>query len=151
MEIRTRQIIGTTAIAGLLMAGGMAGAQAKDGVEDAVDPLTGAVAVDDNGVHGPGHVDLIDQPDDGDAAAAPAAADPAAIPAATEADLELEADMEAELELTKDAEDAAEDAAKDAEDAAAAEDAPAANDDVVPEAPHAEGLDDAPGAADDGL
>lgn len=151
MEHKTRKIAGTVAIAGLLMAGGMAGAQAKDGVEDRIDPLTGAIAVDDHGVHGPGHVDLNDQPDDGDAVAgAPVAAVPEADPAAVP--VQNGDDAEAAEEAAEEAEDEAEDAAKDAEDEAKdAADEADIDDDVVPEPPHTEGLDDAPGAPDDGL
>jgi hypothetical protein len=138
MNKATRKIIGTAAIAGMLMAGGMAAAQA-DGVEDTtVDPVTGAAIVEDNGVHGPGHVDLNDAPDDGDTAVAPAV-DPAAVPADPAADPVLTED---EAEDAKDAADEAEEAAKDAADEAKVEDAGI---------PHAEGLDDAPGAPDDGL
>jgi hypothetical protein len=147
MNKTTRQILGTAAIAGMVMAGGAAAAQADDG--GVVDPVTGAI-IDDNGVHGPGHVDLNDAPDDGDTAVAPAvdpaavpAADPAAEPAAEPA---LTAD---EAEDAKDAEEEAEEAAEDAEEAAEdAEDETQVEDDGIP---HAEGLDDAPGAPDDGL
>jgi hypothetical protein len=136
MNKTARKILSTTAIAGMLMAGGAAGAQAKDGVEDTtVDPVTGAAIVEDNGVHGPGHVDLNDAPDDGDTVVAPAV-DPAAVPAADPALTEDEA------EDAKDAEEEAEEAAEDAEDETKVEDAGI---------PHAEGLDDAPGAPDDGL
>jgi hypothetical protein len=94
MEFRTRQIIGTTAIVGLLMAGGMAGAQAKDGVEDRIDPLTGTVVVDDNGgVNEPGL-------DDAPAAEAEAEAEAEA----------AEAEAEAEAEAAEDAAEALDDA-----------------------------------------
>lgn len=132
MNKTTRKILGTAAIAGMVMAGGAAAAQADDG--GVIDPATGAI-IDDHGVHGPGHVDLNDAPDDGDTAVAPAV-DPAAVPAADPALTEDEA------EDAKDAEDEAEEAAKDAADETKVED------DGVP---HAEGLDDAPGAPDDGL
>jgi hypothetical protein len=136
MNKSTRKIIGTVAVAGMLMAGGAAAAQADDG--GVVDPVTGAI-IDDNGVHGPGHVDLNDAPDDGDTAVAPAV-DPAAVPAAAPAaDPALTED---EAEDAKDAEEEAEEAAEDAEDETKVEDAGI---------PHAEGLDDAPGAPDDGL
>jgi hypothetical protein len=90
MEFRTRQIIGTTAIVGLLMAGGMAGAQAKDGVEDRIDPLTGTVVVDDNGG--------VNEPGLDDAPAAEAEAEAA------------EAEAEAEAEAAEDAAEALDDA-----------------------------------------
>jgi hypothetical protein len=130
MNKSTRKIIGTVAVAGMLMAGGAAAAQADDG--GVVDPVTGAI-IDDNGVHGPGHVDLNDAPDDGDTAVAPAA-DPAAVPAAEPAAVPVLSDD------TKDAEEEAEEAAEDAEDET-----------KVDDMPHPEGLDDAPGAPDDGL
>jgi hypothetical protein len=102
MNSKTRQIIGSVAVAGVFLAGGLTAAQAA--TDDAVAETEIETINDDKGVHEPGHVDVGDVPEvEGDEVA-----DEAEVVDEAEAEEVDEAEVadEAEGEEVEDAEEA---------------------------------------------